>query len=60
VDELERRYPDAEIPRPPHWTGFRLVPRAFEFWIGRENRLHERRRFAREGSGGWSSALLYP
>jgi pyridoxamine 5'-phosphate oxidase len=58
VEQLERQYA-GEIPRPPHWTGFRLVPRAIEFWIGRENRLHERRRFVRDG-GGWSSALLYP
>lgn len=59
VAELEQRYPVGEIPRPPHWTGFRLVPRAFEFWIGRANRLHERRRFARE-TNGWASTLLYP
>lgn len=47
------------IPRPPHWTGFRLVPHAFEFWLDRPFRLHERRRFTLEG-GGWTSTLLYP
>jgi pyridoxamine 5'-phosphate oxidase len=60
VEELARRYPEGDIPRPPHWTGFRLKPSNFEFWIGRDNRLHERRRFARDASGGWPSALLYP
>jgi pyridoxamine 5'-phosphate oxidase len=59
VEELGERYEGQEIPRPPHWTGFRLVPEAIEFWIDRANRLHERRRFTREGEG-WTSTLLYP
>jgi pyridoxamine 5'-phosphate oxidase len=47
------------IPRPAYWTGFRLVPQAFEFWMDRPFRIHERRRFELSG-GGWSSTLLYP
>jgi len=59
VDALAVQFPEGDVPRPPHWTGFRLVPTAIEFWLDRPNRLHERRRFTR-GSGGWASTLLYP
>jgi pyridoxamine 5'-phosphate oxidase len=48
------------IPRPPHWTGFRLIPQAFEFWMDRPFRLHERRRFELDSHGTWTSGLLYP
>lgn len=54
------RYIGRDVPRPPHWTGFRLAPHAIEFWMDRPFRLHERRRFVRNGEGGWTSSLLYP
>lgn len=50
-----------KVPRPPHWTGFTLSPRRIEFWIDRDNRLHDRREFVRDSADGpWSDTLLYP
>lgn len=52
-----------EVPRPAHWTGFTCRPERIEFWMDRENRLHDRRLFTLEGSGdalSWSDTLLYP
>ena len=60
VAALAARYDGQDIPRPPHWTGFRLAPEAIEFLLDRANRLHERRRFVRGSDRGWNSTLLYP
>lgn len=59
VVELEDRYGDEPIPRPPHWTGFRVIPKRMEFWRDGAHRMHERRQFHRLGQG-WTSRLLYP
>jgi len=50
-----------KVPRPPHWTGFTLSPRRIEFWIDRDNRLHDRREFIRTAPDApWADTLLYP
>jgi pyridoxamine 5'-phosphate oxidase len=50
-----------QVPRPVHWTGFTLSPRRIEFWMDRDNRLHDRREFVRASSDApWSDSLLYP
>ena len=61
VAALEERFPQGDIPRPSHWTGFRLTPMRIEFWRDRDFRLHDRRQFTRSGPGeAWSNTLLYP
>ncbi len=56
---LEREFTGREIPRPAHWVGFRVVPKYFEFWQGRENRLHDRIVYSRDGAG-WVLQRLQP
>lgn len=59
VAEIEARYAGQSVPRPPHWSGFRLTPQQVEFWYGRPNRLHERTLYTRQGDQ-WRTELLYP
>ena len=59
----EARFAGGEVERPRHWTGFCLTPAAFEFWLDRPNRLHDRRRFERRtgaDAASWADTLLYP
>jgi pyridoxamine 5'-phosphate oxidase len=64
VAELDARYPGDTIPRPPHWSGFRVAPRSIEFWQDMPFRLHDRRVYTRvdgaQAGGGWSVGALYP
>jgi pyridoxamine 5'-phosphate oxidase len=59
VAQLERRFADAAVPRPAHWSGFRLVPERIEFWKGMPNRLHRRELYRADGDG-WTVELLFP
>lgn len=56
---LARRHPGDDVPRPPEWKGYRIAPRAIEFWTRREFRLHHRERFERR-RGTWTARLLQP
>jgi pyridoxamine 5'-phosphate oxidase len=54
------RYAIGEVPRPPNWSGFRVVPDEIEFWRDGAFRLHERVRFSRQATDGWSRTWLFP
>jgi len=56
---MERKFEGEDVPRPPFWSGFRVVPECLEFWEGRENRLHVRTLYRREGPG-WVAETLGP
>jgi pyridoxamine 5'-phosphate oxidase len=61
VAEYTARYAIGDIPRPKHWSGFRIVPRTIEFWHDRPFRLHDRMVFSRVGDkDGWNKTRLYP
>ena len=64
-DYYMERFKHGEIPRPPHWGGYRLVPEAIEFWQGRQGRLHDRFLYTRDGVAGdgesrWKIQRLAP
>ncbi|MCB1602050.1 MAG: pyridoxamine 5'-phosphate oxidase [Lysobacterales bacterium] len=59
VREFEQRFEGQDVPRPPHWSGFRVVPDMVEFWYGQDFRLHDRLRYELK-DGVWGKRALYP
>jgi pyridoxamine 5'-phosphate oxidase len=57
---LKEQVGDGPVPRPPHWGGYKLIPNMFEFWQGRENRLHDRIRYLPMDDKGWRLERLWP
>lgn len=57
--ELKTKYPEGQVPKPPHWGGYRLIPHHFEFWQGRTNRLHDRFVYTLKGDK-WEIVRLSP
>jgi len=59
IETYEKKYPSNDIPRPPHWSGWRLLPSQIEFWLDGEGRIHERLNYIKE-TESWKKELLYP
>lgn len=59
VAKYAAKYPIGEVPRPPYWSGFRIIPHRIEFWKDKPFRLHERRQFNKTAQG-WTKEVLYP
>ena len=60
IKEFEKKYPDQKnVPRPPHWSGWRVEPDTREFWLEIKNRIHERLNYRKE-NGKWLREILYP
>ena len=60
IAEFEKKYPDQnKVPRPPHWSGWRILPKEIEFWLDGEGRIHERLNYI-NNNGQWKKEILYP
>jgi len=60
IEEFKKKYPDQnKVPRPPHWSGWRISPQEIEFWLDGEGRIHERLNYV-SSSGKWKKEILYP
>ena len=60
IKEFETKFPnESNVPRPPHWSGWRLMPKEIEFWLDGDGRIHERLNY-KKNNGEWRKELLYP
>ena len=59
LEEVERRFANQPVPRPPHWGGIRVIPERIEFWYGRSGRLHDRLLYTK-AAAGWHTTWLFP
>ena len=60
IESYKKKYPSEDISRPPHWSGWRLIPSQIEFWLDGEGRIHERLNYFESKKGSWKKELLYP
>ena len=60
LDEMKRKFSDSEIPLPDFWGGYKIIPKTFEFWQGRPNRLHDRFRYFKQGNDSWIIDRIAP
>ena len=61
IEKFKKKFPDEnKVPRPPNWSGWRLVPEEIEFWRDGDNRIHERLKYVRNNGKGWKRFLLNP
>ena len=61
IEEFKKKYKDKDrVPRPKHWSGWNLSPLSIEFWLGGENRIHERLKYDKNENGNWNKSLLNP
>ncbi len=60
VAQIEKRFAGKDVPRPPHWGGYRVSLNRIEFWRGSANRMHDRIVYTPDGRGGWRTQRLYP
>ena len=61
IKKYRQKYNDKKnVPRPSHWSGWRLLPNEIEFWLRAENRMHERLKYSKDNNGNWNKFLLNP
>jgi pyridoxamine 5'-phosphate oxidase len=58
--EMKEKFKKGEVPLPSFWGGYRIIPDIIEFWQGRENRLHDRFQYTRDGDASWRIERLAP